>query len=147
MKFSQPHYHFSLANGLAAVGRTKEAIETINQAVRLCNTSFDRVFEAEIYRLRGDIFLEEGSTNAISKANADYQHAETLAEQQGARMWQLRTLLAMEEIAQTEQQQKFVTAKINEVCLAIPEDLTEPHIASIRSIFGLMHAKKAPEAV
>lgn len=136
MKFSQPHYHFCVANGLAAVGRTTEAMATIEQAISLCNSSFDQVYQAEIYRLRGDILLREGATNATPKAYSDYQRAETLAEKQGAIMWQLRALSAMKEIAQNEQQHQYIEKKLGAASRLLPKDQIEFSINTVKSVFG-----------
>jgi len=125
MKFSQPHYHFCLASGLAAVG--------------------DRVYEPEIYRLRGDLILKQNTADKFANAYSDYQHAEALAEKQGSAMWQLNALHAMHDIAQNDQQEQYVTQRISQASKTTPErssnsnrtsERTEPVSVLFADVFG-----------
>jgi predicted ATPase len=77
---------------LGIIGRTSEGLTLLSEALELVERTDERWYEAELYRLGGDMFL----------ASADLHHAELwfsralrTAQTQGARLWELRAATSM----------------------------------------------------
>lgn len=85
-----------LAETHARRGAREEALEVVDRALSLVETGQERLWEAEIHRLRGDVLL--GSFGAAAaperrvrdEAAACFGRALDVARAQGAKLWELR---------------------------------------------------------
>jgi predicted ATPase len=62
--------------------------------VQLVETTGERFFEAELYRLRGTVLLSLGKK---CEAEAELRRSLTIAQQQQARWWELRAATSLAE--------------------------------------------------
>ena len=83
-------FNIALVQGLAAMGRTAEAIARNNDAISLVEASGDLVYLPELLRLKGNLLLAplQASRN---EAEACLMQSLKLGRRQGARAWELRT--------------------------------------------------------
>jgi predicted ATPase len=79
--------HFAWA--LGAAGEVKEGLDELSKALIAVDKSGTRFFEAELYRLRGDLLRSDG-TQAEAEAEAEYERAIEVARAQKAKSWELR---------------------------------------------------------
>jgi predicted ATPase len=56
----QPYYHAVLAEVYGKTGQSAEGIHLLNDALTIANTSRERNWEAEIYRLKGELVAQSG---------------------------------------------------------------------------------------
>jgi class 3 adenylate cyclase/tetratricopeptide (TPR) repeat protein len=77
--------HYAAAH--ASLGQLDTALDLIEQAIQVAERTDERFFEAELYRLRGDMLSRLGMG---SEAEAELRRALTIAQQQQARWWELR---------------------------------------------------------
>jgi class 3 adenylate cyclase/tetratricopeptide (TPR) repeat protein len=80
-------YLCHIASSHASLGQPEVGLDLLNQAIQMAEATNERFFEAELYRLRGKIFLSLGKNG---EAEAELQRAVTIARQQQARWWELR---------------------------------------------------------
>jgi predicted ATPase len=73
-------------------GRWQAALDHFAEAQRLAEETGDRWFLAETLRLRGDVLLATGD---LSGAEASYREAIAIAQQQGAKLWELRAATSL----------------------------------------------------
>jgi tetratricopeptide (TPR) repeat protein len=66
----------------AAVGRSAEAFARMNEAIQVIDTTEDRMYEAEVFRLRGDLLSHTGDQPA---AEESYSRALAVARRQSAK--------------------------------------------------------------
>ena len=78
-----------IAGALGEAGRLDEALETIDQSATLIEKSGDRFYEAEIYRLKGELLLGADASNS-GHAEQLFRTAIEVARKQKARSWELR---------------------------------------------------------
>jgi tetratricopeptide (TPR) repeat protein len=71
----------------ASLGQPEIGLELIDEAIQTVNKIDERFFEAELYRIRGEILLMLGRRG---EAEAELRQALTIAQQQHARWWELR---------------------------------------------------------
>ena len=84
----QSTYHLILlAQALAACGRYGEGLFALREAAALVEETGERFFEAEIYRLEGNLLLAE---NGAAEAEPCYVKALEVARAQEARSLELR---------------------------------------------------------
>ena len=77
-----------LASAHASLGQPEVGLDLLGEAVRTAEITSEKLFEAELHRLRGDILLTLGRR---AEAEAGLRRALTIAQQQPARWWELRT--------------------------------------------------------
>ena len=85
-----PFYLAMLAEVFGIAGHPEEGINSLAEAAKIIETTQERWAEAEIYRLRGRLFL---SINQHGAAEASYRNALAVARRQSAKFWELRAAL------------------------------------------------------
>jgi tetratricopeptide (TPR) repeat protein len=82
-----PFFLTLLAEAYAKAGQVQEGLEKLAEAAGLIETTQERWFEAEVYRMRGmfSLLLEE-----FEAASENYQLALGAARRQDAKLWELR---------------------------------------------------------
>ena len=88
------HYH--LACALVASGQLEPALELVEQILAEVGASGGRWYEAEIHRLKGDIFRMQGKS--VSETEPHYEAAIAVAKRQGARAWELRAAESLDAL-------------------------------------------------
>src|SRR5215475_11373880 len=76
-----------LASAHASLGQPEIGLDLLDEAVRTAEVTSEKLFEAELRRLRGEILLTLGRK---AEAEAGLRRALTIAQQQQARWWELR---------------------------------------------------------
>jgi predicted ATPase/ABC-type transport system involved in cytochrome c biogenesis ATPase subunit len=76
-----------LASAHASLGQPEVGLDLLDEAVRTAEVTSEKLFEAELHRLRGEILLTLGRR---AEAEAGLRRALTIAQQQQARWWELR---------------------------------------------------------
>jgi predicted ATPase len=82
----------SLAEAQAKAGHPEEALTTLAEALALVEETDERYFEAELYRLKGELLLAQGDD---AGAEASLQKAVEVARRQQARSWELRATTSL----------------------------------------------------
>jgi predicted ATPase len=89
-----PSYLSSLARAYADLGRFDDAWRYIDEAMKAVETTKEKLFEAEIRRIAGEITLLSPQRVA-AEAQAYFERALTVARQQQAKSWELRAAMSM----------------------------------------------------
>jgi predicted ATPase len=76
------------------LGQVDEAQRTIDEAMTAVEKSKETWFEAEVYRLAGEIALTLPEPDA-GKAQAYFERALAVARQQHAKSWELRAAMSL----------------------------------------------------
>jgi predicted ATPase len=91
----------ALAKAHGQAGQPKVGLEVLNDALTIAHTKAERYLEAEVHRLRGELLLQ--SSQAPERAAADcFQRALTLAQEQGAKVWELRAAISLSRLWQQQ---------------------------------------------
>jgi len=77
----------------AEVGQINDARRCIGEAMTAMEATKERWYEAEVYRMAGEIALK--SPECVTKAEAYFRHALAIARAQQAKSWELRAALSM----------------------------------------------------
>jgi predicted ATPase len=81
-----------LGDACRTAGRWQAALDHLVEARRLAEQIEDRLYQAETVRLIGDLLLAMGDR---AGAEASYHDAIALAQQQSARLWELRAAMSL----------------------------------------------------
>ena len=83
-----------LAKAHADLGQFDEAWRSVDEALTAVETTKERIFEAEINRVAGEIALLSPERNA-AKAERYFERALAVARQQQAKSWELRASMSL----------------------------------------------------
>jgi predicted ATPase len=76
------------ADAYAMLGQPVEGLNCLAEAARIIETTEERISEAELHRMRGDLLIATGGRSA---AEHSYRQALAVAERQSAKLFELRS--------------------------------------------------------
>jgi predicted ATPase len=94
-----PRWLAFLAQAYGQVGQTEEGLTILTEALTEADKNGERFYEAELYRLRGELRLQ---LRAQEKAEEDFRQAITLARRQHAKSWELRAVMSLSRLWQSQ---------------------------------------------
>jgi len=89
-----PYFLSSLASSQAEIGQVGDALHSIGEALTMVENTKQTWCEAEVHRIEGEVALL-GSHRAVAKAQECFERALSVARQQQAKSWELRTAMSM----------------------------------------------------
>ena len=92
--FWLPLYESYLAKAHAELGKFVDAWRCIDEATRAVETTKETMFEAEVYRIAGEIAFQSPERDA-ARAQAYFERALAVARKQQAKSWELRAAMSM----------------------------------------------------
>ncbi len=87
-----PHHMALLAKACDMAGQTGEGLTRLDDALRVAGRTGERWLDAELYRHEGQLLQRQGHTEA---AEEFYRKAVTIAEDQDAKLWELRAAMSL----------------------------------------------------
>ena len=89
-----PAYFSYLARAHADLGHFDDASRSIGEAMSVVQTTRETWYEAEIYRIAGEVALRRAEPDA-TKAEACFERALAVARAQQAKSWELRAAMSL----------------------------------------------------
>ena len=83
-----------LANAYAELGKFHDARRCLGEAMTTMETTEERLYEAEIHRMAGEIALKSPERDQ-AKAQAYFERALAVARRQQAKSWELRGAMSL----------------------------------------------------
>jgi len=99
----------NLGDVFRLAGRCAEGLAAIEEALALIEHNGERFYEAEIWRIKGELLLKAAASNAQAEAESCYCRAIDIARQQSAKSWELRAATSLARLWQ--QQGKIAEAR------------------------------------
>jgi predicted ATPase len=93
----------SLAKAYAKVGKREGALRLLDEALSLVDRNEERCWEAELHRLKGELFLKEGRD---AQAEACFERALKVARRQSAKSLELRAATSLSRLWQRQDKGK-----------------------------------------
>jgi len=90
----RPIFLASLAEGCRAFGQIDHGLIAINEALTITNTTGEGLYEAELFRLRGEL-LSMGSASNRQESERCYRTAVEVSRRQRAKAWELRATTSL----------------------------------------------------
>jgi predicted ATPase len=91
---AQSGYLALLAEVNGRIGKVDEGLCILAEALSLVNENGQRHMEAELYRLKGELLLQQSPDNQ-PEAEACFQQAIAIAQNQSAKSWELRAATSL----------------------------------------------------
>jgi predicted ATPase len=92
-----PYFTGILTEAYGNVGQPVQGLNVLDEAVDLMNRTGQRLYEAELHRIKGDLLLAV-SRDTHAEAEDSYRHAVDCARRQGAKSGELRAALRLSRL-------------------------------------------------
>jgi predicted ATPase len=89
-----------LAEAYGQVGKLEDGLSVMSEAMSVLNSNGERFWEAELYRLEGELLLQQSPDNA-PESESCFQQAISIAQNQSAKSWELRAATSLARLWQS----------------------------------------------
>jgi class 3 adenylate cyclase/predicted ATPase len=100
-RMRESYYLTLLSETYDWAGQPERGLDTLEEALEFIDETGERRWEAEIYRLKGELLLSRSAKNSV-KAEADYQRAIEVARSQEAKSLELRAATCLTRLWQQQ---------------------------------------------
>jgi predicted ATPase len=90
----RPYFLALLAEAHSLIGQPEAGLMALAEALTLAETTRERWYEPELYRLKGELLLQQSLDNQ-AEAETCFQHAIVIAQNQQAKSLELRTATSL----------------------------------------------------
>jgi predicted ATPase len=97
----RPYFLALLAEVYGIMGQPEAGLTVLKDALALVDTTGERVWEPELYRLKGALLLQWSSDNHVA-AKPCFHHAIAIAQTQQAKAWEVRATTSLARLWQSQ---------------------------------------------
>src|SRR5262249_37149130 len=100
-ELGRPRYLALLAEAYGIMEQPEVGLTVLTEALTLTDTTGERCYKPELYRLKGTLLLQQSSDNHTN-AEACFHHAINIAQNQQAKSFELRTATSLARLWQSQ---------------------------------------------
>ena len=97
-----PHQIALLARACEIAGQIEEAVDLVDDGLQITEKTGERWLAAELYRYKGWLLSGRGQSEAAEEL---YRKALSIAEEQGAKLWELRAAVSLARLRRDQGRQ------------------------------------------
>src|SRR5262249_32924245 len=97
-QMTRPHQLGLLADALGRANEVQEGLWLLEQALAEVRATREEYYEAELYRLQGELLLKLDRPE-LTRAESALRKSLEVARRQGAKSWELRTAMSLLRLA------------------------------------------------
>jgi class 3 adenylate cyclase/predicted ATPase len=125
-----------LAEAYGGMGQAEEGLVLVAEGLAVVNNTGERHWEAELYRLKGELLLHAADHEA--EAEACFQQALAVARRQQARSWELRTAMSLSRLWQQQGKHTVARQLLAEVYGWFTEGFDTPDLQEARALLDAL---------
>ena len=110
----------------------KECFRALDEGFRFAEYSGEKYYEAELYRIRGEVLSRMNGKRDLRKAEESFRTALTLARRQKAQAIALRSGRSLAHLLTSQRQIDQARRVLEEVCAHAPHDCAEVEVLRAR---------------
>ncbi len=127
-----------LARAYLKHGEIEKSEEALNQALTLAKQNDERSHLAEMYRIQGRLQLEKRETEA---AEASFARAIEVAQDQAAKMWELRAVIDLAQLWEEQGRVVDAYARLSKLYDWFTEGADMPDLLAARRLLERLHTR------
>ena len=104
-----------LADVYGKVGRAEDGLKLLAEALAGVQETGERFWQAELYRLKGELLMKTETRGREAEAENCFQQAIAIACSQAAKSWQLRATTSLARLWQRQDKQKEAHKLLSEI--------------------------------
>src|SRR5712691_10608187 len=129
----RPYNLALLAEASAQEGQTTEGLEALAEALATLPKSGARWWEAELYRLRGELLLQHAVAQP-GEAEASFQQALAVARRQQAKSLELRAVMSLSRLWQRQGKREEARQLLEEIYGWFTEGFDTPDLQEAKAL-------------
>jgi predicted ATPase len=142
-ELERPHWCALLAEAYGKVGQIEEGLTVLAEALAAVDENGDRYYEAELYRLKGELTLQQENqkskdksqiTPSTREAEACFHKAIEIAQKQQAKSWELRATMSLARLWQQQGKQKEAHDLLAEIYNWFTEDFDTKDLQEAKTL-------------
>jgi predicted ATPase len=133
----RPYYLSLLAEAYGQAGQPEAGLTALAEAMTLMATTGERWWEAELYRLKGELQLQRSLLD-VGQAESCFQQALDVAHRQQARALELRTALSLARLWQRQGQPTAARQLLAEIYGWFTEGFDTADLQEAKALLGAL---------
>ena len=129
----RPHNIALLAAACEIAGQVEEGLTLLDDALRIVERTGERWFAAELNRHKGQLLLRQGHTEAAEDL---YRKALSVAEEQEAKLWELRAATSLARLRRDEGRHAEARDLLKPVYGWFTEGFNTPDLKEAKALLG-----------
>ncbi len=130
-----PHHIALLAAASEIAGQFGEAVAQLDEALQIVERTRERWFAAELNRHKGQLLLRQGQSDAAEKL---YRKALTIAEEQGAKLWELRAAMSLARLRRDQNRHADARTVLSPVYSWFTEGFATPDLKDAKALLDAL---------
>jgi predicted ATPase len=127
------HFFGLLAEAYGEAGRYDEGLEIVAEALAVAGRIGEGFWEAELYRLRGELLLEAGAPSRVIAAEESFQKAIAVARARSAKALELRASTSLGRLLARHGKREDARRLVSEIYDWFTEGLDTPDLSDART--------------
>ena len=125
-----------LAEAHAGIGERELARALLDEAIALATPTKERIFEAELHRIRGEVLLAQDE----AAAEASFERALSIARRQSAKLWELRAAVSLARLWRDQGRNDKATDLLAPVYGWFTEGFATPDLQSAKELLDMLRS-------
>jgi predicted ATPase len=148
----RPHYLALLSEGFNRTQQVEEGLRVLEEALELAERTGEGCYQAELYRSKGEMLLMQASDrgvllaatagrplvqaepSAAAEAEACFNQSIEIARQQKAASWELRAVMSLARLYQTQGKKKAASELLSEIYSRFTEGFDTPDLREAKAL-------------
>jgi predicted ATPase len=132
LKLRRPQHLSLLATAYEKAGQGEKGLAVLSEALEAADRSGERWWEAELYRLKGELLLVQGATEI--DVEACFRQAIEIAQRQEAKSLELRATVSMGRLWQKQGKHQEARQLLAEIYSWFTEGFNTPDLQEARTL-------------
>ena len=125
-------YHIALLAAASEIaGQVEQGLTLLDEALQIVDRTGERWLEAELYRHKGQLLLWQGHTEAAEDL---YCKALIIAEEQEAKLWELRAAVSLARLRRDQRRRAEARALLEPVYGWFTEGFATPDLKEAKAL-------------
>jgi class 3 adenylate cyclase/predicted ATPase len=139
----RPYYLSLLIEAYGKVGKVEEGLTLLGEALAAVDRNGERWWEAELYRLKGELIVSQGveevqspqpEVQQLSEAEGSLRHAIEIAHRQGAKSLELRAVMSLSRLLQKQGKKREARQMLAEIHSWFDEGFDDPDLQKAKEL-------------
>jgi predicted ATPase len=126
-----PHYMALFAAACEITGQVEESLTLLDEALQVVDRTGERWCAAELNRQKGQLLLRQGYFDAAEEL---YRKALRIAEEQGAKLWELRAAMSLARLRREQERPMEARALLAPVYAWFTEAFDTPELKQAKAL-------------
>jgi predicted ATPase len=134
-----PNYLVLLARACEIAGQFEEGLTLLDDALEIVERTGERWFVAELNRHKGQLLLRQGNADAAEEL---YRKALSIAEEQEAKLWELRAAASLARLLRDQGRQAEAGDLLTPVCRWFTEGFDTPDLKEAKALLEALNRSR-----